>query len=159
MMNGMALRVGCVAIVAGLALGIGCSDPQSDLPTTHSVTGKVTLDGEPVEGAMVTFVPKGSGDSAVGVTEAGGTYNLSTFASGDGAVAGEYDVKIVKFEGSESTVEAEDEEEGGAFIPTDPHDTGDQANLLPKKYATPGASGLTATVSEEPNTFDFPLEK
>jgi hypothetical protein len=148
-----------------IALSLGCPQAEVDRPPTHPVTGTVTYNGEPVEGANVTFVAAGEGQGAAAVTDASGKYSLSTFASGDGAVAGEYGVKIVKFEGGAAEAAgdagAEPMEPGG--VPDEMlgggeegEDTGPK-DLLPEKYADPSTSGLSATVAEGSNTFDFPL--
>ena len=154
-------------LMVGIALCVGC--PQGvDHPPTHPVTGTVTYNGDPVEGANVTFVATGGGQGAAGVTDASGKYTLTTFASGDGAVAGKYGVKIFKFE-----VDAADAGGGAAGEPEEPGGLPDPGvgitggpegapdpgpkNLLPEKYNDPGTSGLDATVVEGPNTFDFPL--
>jgi hypothetical protein len=63
----------------------------------HPVRGKVLLKGEPVEGAVVTFHPKGADLRTVlpvGQTDAEGTFTLSTGQS-PGAPAGEYVVTLI----------------------------------------------------------------
>ena len=67
------------------------------------VTGKVTLDGQPVEEASVTFTQKSNPSiMAAGKTNAKGEYSVVTFKGGDkaiqGANPGEYVVSIVKKE-------------------------------------------------------------
>lgn len=159
-MNGMFTRAWCLILVCGLIVAVGCAPTDTERPATEAVSGVVTLAGTPVEGAIVTFVPADAeGESAVGKTDASGKYTLTTWEEGDGAMAGEYNVKIVKFEApaatDESGIEADDE---GAYIPNDAS-SGDQSNLLPEKYSNPGQSGLTATVAAGTNTCDFALEE
>ncbi len=61
-----------------------------------TVTGKVTLDGQPVEGAVVVFQGEnGGGNPAAGQTDSEGVFQLGTFRSGDGAFPGEYKVLII----------------------------------------------------------------
>ena len=43
------------------------------------------LDGRPVEGASIQFVPPDGGRGAFGTTDQDGYYTLSTFKEGDGA--------------------------------------------------------------------------
>jgi len=159
--------LGSLLVVALLAsvLAIGCGQQGADRPKTVPVTGTVTHNGEPVEGATVAFQPVGGSKGAVGVTDASGKYALTTFESDDGAVPGEYKVKVFKYkvEGSEGGVADTDSadyvppgmgEEGGQD-----DESGAPENLLPAQYADPTTSGLTATVSEGgDNNFDFPLE-
>ncbi len=150
-----------------IALSLGCPQRGPDRPATYPVTGTVTHNGEPVGGAAVTFVAVGGGQSAAGVTDASGKYSLTTFQSGDGAVPGQYGVKIVKFESEAAEAGggagAEPLEPGG--LPAGPaagmgvgEGGSEPKNLLPEKYADPSTSGLNATVAERDNVFDFPLE-
>ena len=82
----------------------GCSHKG---PVVHHVTGIVTLDGQPVADANVSFVPKQASSPddlnasllAGGATDVAGKYTLSTArgsAVGGGTTAGEYKVTIVK---------------------------------------------------------------
>ena len=61
-----------VTAFAGSALGCGSEE------TFHGVTGRVTLDGEPLAGASVVFLPE-TADSKVlvGLTDDTGLYTLS----------------------------------------------------------------------------------
>lgn len=153
-MSAMKISVRSVAILVSLALLTGCA-PTTERPDTTGVTGTVTLNGEAVEGAVVTFVPTGDGQSAVGKTDASGKYALTTFGGGDGAVTGEYAVKISKYAAPEAAAGGGEEE--GEYE-EDADDTGEQVSLLPEIYADEGTSNLTASVSEGSTTFDFALE-
>src|SRR5262249_44673712 len=78
--------------LAVLVLGLGCSGAK---PT--KIEGIVTLAGKPVEGAMVSFVPKGGkGLPATGLTESAGAFHLTTFSSEDGALPGDYKILVTK---------------------------------------------------------------
>ncbi|MCG6156573.1 carboxypeptidase-like regulatory domain-containing protein [Rubinisphaera margarita] len=67
-----------------------------------SVTGKVTVNGAPLPGALITFVPAGgqSGETATSVTDEAGQYQLITARPGGvdaqatGALPGTYKVTI-----------------------------------------------------------------
>lgn len=72
---------------------------------TVPVSGTVTLNGQALEGAAVSFLPKGgvdAGHTATGVTKADGRYELQTFESAaksvKGAEPGEYNVIVTKYE-------------------------------------------------------------
>jgi hypothetical protein len=61
------------------------------------VEGIVTLDGNPLAGATITFVPEQEGRRpASGVTDDDGSFELTTFQAGDGALAGDYKVTVSK---------------------------------------------------------------
>lgn len=86
----------------------GCGDGLSAVP----VSGQVTLDDEPLANADVSFQPVSSGASkgvpgAFGATDSSGNYSLktSTKPSKDGAVPGEYVVRI--------TLRGNDEDDSG----------------------------------------------
>jgi hypothetical protein len=100
----------------------------------NEVTGKVTLDGRTVPGMEVRFEPKDPsiGTTAIGYTQADGTYQLHYPGDKTGAPAGEYTVTIT---GGEAEVE------------------GRQAVRVAPQYNS--ASQLTATVKSGPNTINF----
>jgi hypothetical protein len=86
-------------VLAALAPGVaGCGGGGK-----VQVTGVVTLDSRPVEGAMVTFIPvaKDRGQIAHGTTDKDGVFRLSTSKPNDGAFPGEYKVTVVYAEGAE----------------------------------------------------------
>jgi len=94
------VRWSWAAVAAAVALaGPGCGGGGK-----VKVSGVVTLDGGPVEGATVTFVPvdKGSGQMASGTTDKEGVFRLSTSKPDDGAFPGEYKVTVVYAEGAEA---------------------------------------------------------
>lgn len=157
----------CAKTVIALALGVsvlvmltGCQR-GTGRPKTYSVTGTVTLNGQPVEGATVMFVPKNPGEGAqpaTAETDAQGRYQLGTFAKGDGALPGEYLVRVVKFPKAQTSTggaTSEDEyrppEETAAPPPPAPK------NELPAKYADEKTSGLSFKVEPKSNTFNIEL--
>ena len=158
-MNKMALGNLLAVVLLGSVLGLGCGGQQdADRPNTVPVSGTVTHNGQPVEGATVAFQSAGGSRGAIGVTDAGGKYTLTTFESGDGAVPGAYQVKIFKYK-IEISEAAADQESDDYVPPAEGEEAPQAENLLPPIYADPTTSGLTATVSESgDNTFDFPLE-
>jgi hypothetical protein len=83
-------RHGVVLAIGLLWLASGCGDAHKPV----KLKGKVTLDGEAVEGALVTFMPEGGGRPASGRTGADGVFSLTTLAPGDGVVPGDYKVVI-----------------------------------------------------------------
>jgi hypothetical protein len=103
----------------------------SERPATVPVSARVTFNGQPVEGAVVTFSPhKPGGYGAAGTTDASGKTSLSTFEVGDGAVPGAYYVTITKTAAQGAGAEAK------------------EVHLLPPAFASPETSPLAAEVVE-----------
>ena len=152
--------------IAPLAIGVlcltlGCTEPDTN-PPTFNVTGTVTYKSKPVENATVVLVaasPDGRG--AVGNTDAEGKFSVATFKEGDGAVAGEYKVKVFKYEmiaeppnDGDAIMTQEEEEE----IYTGVEEVEEGGNLLPAKYEDPNKSGFTVTVVDVPVVLDLDLK-
>ena len=94
--NRLSLSAGvCLALL--LVLTASCGGNKPNRPETLPVRGTVTLDGKPVEDALVTFQLVDGSRSSVGRTDRHGCYTLTTFVPGDGAQPGEYRVQIVKY--------------------------------------------------------------
>ena len=152
----------CLALagfVAALALSLGgCSQkPASNRPQTVPVKGRVTLAGEPLAKATVSFQPDGKGNGASGITDDGGAFTLSTFAAKDGAVPGTYKVTVTKVD---DTASGGDMTAAGYAPPTESSAASKPKSLVPEQYADPAKSGLTAEVTTgAANTFDFDLKK
>jgi len=71
------------------------------LPGLVQCSGVVTLDGKPLEGATVMLIPRDSSSSqrnAIGVTDAGGKFRMTTLKENDGVMPGTYTVTVTKFE-------------------------------------------------------------
>ncbi len=82
----------CFSLSLGLLSLVGCSN-NGQMPTAP-VSGRVTYDGQPVTGGQLMFDPKGEGDApgkpgAAEIRE-DGTFTVSTYADGDGAVVGKH---------------------------------------------------------------------
>ena len=83
-----------VGLTVLLGAAAGCDGRRTPVP----VSGTVTLDGKPVEGAIVSFHLLGDdkeGRPATGQTDKTGTFHLKT-GNEDGARPGEYKVVVVK---------------------------------------------------------------
>ena len=79
------------ALAALTLLATGCNSDN-----LNEVTGKVTLDGKAVAGLEVRFEPKDPsiGTTAIGYTQADGTYKLHYPGDKTGTPAGDYSVSI-----------------------------------------------------------------
>lgn len=136
-----------------MLVAVGCAGPALD--GTVPVSGTVTYQGEPVEGAMVMFIPEGDWRAASGRADADGRFHLSTLAPSDGAMVGSYKVTISKTEVSASR--ESDEAPPPSRNPEWPPITATE--LVPVKYKRPETSGLEVEVtSNGENDFSFELE-
>ena len=122
---------------------IGCGEQG---PNTHHVEGVVTLNGEPLDGAMLSFHPVTGGEntrSAAGRTNESGGYTLTadTGLQGRGAFAGEYIVTVRKVEHT-------------PVLGGDPRDT-TQTLITPRAYSEPNSTPLRATVNPGRNEINF----
>lgn len=131
---------GLLLLVAG-----GCGSGNTTIP----VEGVVTLDGQPLEGAAVNFVPDPKGRPAHGETDAAGKFQLSTFAPGDGAIPGVHKVGVSKIEkpvGAPGLTP-----DGKPQLSGPPTGLGPPPMpkaLVPAKYLNPSTSGITVTVEK-----------
>src|SRR5690606_22638877 len=128
--------LGCV--VAGVMIvSIGCGDTGPDLGTPVDISGKVTLDGQPLSDVTLNFYNSGEGVPAEqrafqGKTGTDGTYSIEQ------VYPGAYQVSV-------QPGDAGDAGEGEDVIAED------QGPLA--RYQS--GSELNATISETQTTFDF----
>ncbi len=114
----------------------GCGG-RSDL---SQVSGRVTLDGQPLGDALVVFTPLTGGRPAAARTDASGNYTLVYDRQGTGAIQGEHMVTIstrVERELADGTVE-------------------DVPERVPAQFNF--RSELTANIQEGLNEFNFDLD-
>lgn len=125
-MNGF-FAIMCVCMVA-LA---GCSNDIT------SVSGVVTMDGVPLEGAQLDFWPQGTKNDrpSTAVTDAEGRYTLSYMAGKEGAVIGQHKVSITTARDAEAPAVRE---------------------VIPAKYNK--NTTLTADVTSGGSTINFDLK-
>ncbi len=151
----------CLGLVFVMTLLSGCSD---DAPKVYKVTGTVTLKGEPVADARLTFAPvdeKDGAQAAAGKTDANGVYTLVSVANDkdSGALPGKYKVAISKKYIDGNPSEEEQEEMRKKALESGGLTSFKQKEALPKKYTSLGTTPLTATVEEkDDNVFDFKLD-
>ena len=137
------MRVFILLFVA-TSLALGCGG--SKLPKTYAVTGVVTLNDKPLDGADVVLVPS-SPDvrSAGGVTDAEGRFALKTYFDPknqvSGAMTGEYGVTVTKLEKREVSASLKPEEAMAQAMKMGP-----AKSAVPKKYNAPATSGFKLSV-------------
>ncbi len=130
-----------VIFVAGM-VAAGCS--KQGKMETAPVSGKVTYRGKAVPTGTVMFVP-GEGPAATGEIGSDGSYKLTTFSPGDGAVIGTHKVTITALQGMGDALP----EQRSATPPP----------LVPAKYLNGETSGLVAEVKPKTkNEVNFDLK-
>jgi hypothetical protein len=128
--NGLDWRTRLAAVAIGLLLVCaGCGAQR-----TSPVEGVVLLDGKPVAGASVQFVPQDKGRDATGETDKDGHFALSTFQPRDGAVPGSYKVIISPPTGSADTSKYGSADEAMAAAARQPQKRDSAASSFPQKY-------------------------
>jgi hypothetical protein len=96
----------CSCLLAVLAV-TGCDEAKFTLAPVH---GTVTLDGQPLKQGKVMFAPIRSGSDleagkpAFGLILPDGSFELSTYSQGDGAVVGDHWVTVFGSDDSTSAV-------------------------------------------------------
>ncbi len=128
--RGSAATLSLLATASVLALS-GCGGGQP--ADVGRVTGVVTLDGEPLAGAQVQFIPE-SGRPSSAETGSDGRYRLRYTMEADGALIGRHTVEIRTAVDDGDVVSEE---------------------RLPSRYHSP--SELTAEVQAGTNTINFDL--
>lgn len=136
------LRLLACHFVLGMVLTsmVGCSGTSDDQPALGLVTGGVSLDGQPVSGAIVDFAPA-SGRPSTGITDDLGRFELDYSDTEKGAILGQHTVRI-------STHRYVAQEDGS---------TTEIQETIPAKFNT--ESTLSATVEAGENDLSFDLTK
>ena len=157
------------SVIACLLVGLVCFAGCGSDDGHRKVTGKVTMNGEPVDGASLMFYAQDStGEGGGGKTDASGNYSITAPSAVKGGLfPGEYKVTIAKysevvdedqqaFESGEITYD-ELQERKAAKGPYGKVETGEL--LTPAQYSNTNATPLTVTVTDDSkqNVFDFDL--
>ncbi|MGD0384094.1 MAG: hypothetical protein ABSA77_11270 [Thermoguttaceae bacterium] len=111
----------------------GCGD---SLPKRVPVSGRVLIDGKPLEYGVVQVFPKGE-RSAYGTLGPGGKFALTTFTENDGCMLGKHPVAVNAAKGISSTK---------------------MQWFAPKKYANVATSGLEIDVPGPRNEVEINLK-
>jgi hypothetical protein len=136
----------CLAGAILLVTIAGCARSN---PHCIAVSGQVTYQGKQVKAGMIAFtrLEQAAGGGlvrpATADLQADGSYAMTTFREGDGALPGEYAVSIVSFDYSGKRDESQ-------RLPS----------MIPAKYGSPETSGLNVRVPSDasgPLRFDFDL--
>lgn len=117
-------------LLLSLLLVTGCSRPK-DMPDLGRVSGRVTIDGQPLAGVIISFMPD-KGRAAAATTDSEGRYDLVYLNDYKGCKIGPNTI--------------------GFFVPTG----GSPSHPIPAKYQN--KSDIKVDVKAEANTFDFDLK-
>jgi len=152
-------KIGLIFLSLSLLVSIPCISAcnKNTAIKTDVVTGTVMMDGAPLAGATVTFLPTGTdGSTAVGFTDESGKYKLQTQlgAADAGTTPGDYVVTISK-KVNEPTGKQEWSESDGKML-----DVMVGKETVPVKFTTKSSTSHKATVvSGQANHFDFDVSK
>jgi len=151
--------IGAVIVVTAAAVCLGCGGRDIPVP----VTGKVTVNGVPVANAGIVFHPKdGIGRPASAETGEDGTYRLTTFKVGDGALRGEYRVTLVWEEPVHPYLALRDGAPQKEALRQDylawKEKHGERPSPIPTEYANAGTTPLTQKVPPPGGIANFEME-
>ena len=134
---------------AVLWIAVGC-DKRPNLPPQYPVSGTITLDGKPLSGAGIMFLPRGEtrGTGAFAMTDGVGKYSLKTDYGGPGAPDGEYAVTISKVVNRDGT----------PYVPNPNAAEAGERETLPSTYSDSMKTVLTANVPKGGDTINFELK-
>jgi hypothetical protein len=136
-------RIGLLAFLLGAVALAGCG---SDRLALYDVTGKVLVDGQPAEGAIIIFYPVDASEQLAALRPAGkatasGDFELTTYEPADGAPAGQFKV-LVKWPSPTPNADPRDARPGAANKGPD---------RLKGKYYNIDSTPLAATIEEQSN--------
>jgi len=155
-------RMLMLCVVACTALLHGCSSQKTDYEQLGlvDVTGTVSVDGEPIDGAVITFEDAETGSQSYGLTDTSGSYRLWFNSEKHGIMQGEKKVMVsttkkvlglnADEEGGESDPEGGEGEEGANASAPD-------QEKIPEAY-TGKNSALHVWVDLSSTTIDFDLK-
>lgn len=105
----------------------------------YPVEGLVTLDGKPVKGASIAFMPRGKGQPGVATTDDAGRFAVNEVRARDGIRPGGYQVAVFLAESS-----IEDASRIERYI-------------VPERYGVAATSGLAVEIEGPTTGLTFPL--
>lgn len=152
------MRLTLLFMSTTLPIFVGCSGDK--LPETYPVTGVVTYQGKPLEGASLSLVAKDpKGRSAGATTDSEGKFSVSTYfsptAHPEGAISGKYVITVSKKPVEELPEEMDAQEQMAEFMKR-----GAPKDLVPKIYQNPETTTLNVTVADaSPEPLELNLGK
>ncbi len=147
------MKVFSTVIALLSVLCVGCSRQQADYSSVDlvDVSGTITLDGEPVENAVVLLEDVNTGLQSPGLTDSSGHYRLKFDSDKYGVIPGE---KKVVVSTTMKVLGLNSDEEGG-----ESSDEGEQqakpVELIPEAYRS--ETRLRVTIDDSTKKLDFNL--
>src|SRR4051812_5223045 len=142
------------AVFLGVIALIGCGKKEGSYAT---VSGVVTYNGNPVEGARIGFhstveVDGKTGTSFGAQSDSNGKYIIATAGKEPGIPPGLYKVTVVKWEGGKGPAGSADIDQGQLdAMNIEGGGNKGPVNLLPKEYGNPASTKLSATLEAGKN--------
>lgn len=149
-----------VAVAAALLHGCG---GRTDVPPLGKVSGMVTYRGKPLGTGMVVFSPlleseASTGQLATGVIGKDGSYYLTTFDDGDGALVGEHLVTVKAVETIRTAKpNPKDNEQIRTRGPDGTLSYVFMKSLIPKKFSNPNMTKLRCKVAPGKQEYNIDL--
>jgi len=146
----------CALLFVLLVPWSGCSgdDPSQEAPRVP-VGGTIRLDGKPLSGAVVVFLPTDErGKPAQSDTDENGAYSLSVLGFPGGTTPGKYRVGVSYLLSPKGRAIGLS---GRGSLPPNP-EAARAKELVPPRYSDLGRSELYAVVTPPGGTFDFDLQ-
>ncbi len=139
-------RVTSLMMIA--ACGLGCNGESGEELVV--VTGRITLDEKPLEGATVAFIPEKSKQSqpSWGFSDAEGNYQLKTAEGRDGICLGEYRIVVSKLTMQDGSPIPRGSQTGGA----------EGLELVPFPHSDPRQTKNIAVIKDEDEVFDLDIK-
>lgn len=136
-------RLACLVASTMATIGCGVGGTSDGLPR-EPISGKVTLDGQPLDQGSITFVPDGFDGPPVGAPVEGGSYSIPRQ---DGPIPGKHSVSVYSQKKTGKTYPD----------PDDPAETIEESfERIPPKYNL--KTELKAEVTKGgDNSFDYDL--
>ena len=147
------MRFASAGVVGFAVLFAGCG-VDANRPRVVPVSGKVSQKGKPLTAGEIVFIPAGGangsgGHIATGQIGSDGTYRLTTFNTGDGAVLGTHKVTVT-LRSADEMRKMNDLGAGKIAYKLPP-------SVLPPKYSSVESTPLKYTVEDKANEINIDL--
>lgn len=139
------MKLASCLMICSLFLLTGCGGDGR--PTLVPIEGSVTLDGQPLDGATIAFIPN-TGNTiqrgSKGSSTSGGKFTVGTYANDDGIPVGSYKVTVIKKELVSKLPDDYNSEDPAASRKPIKYKW-----ITPQSYSIPGESGLTVEITSD----------